>query len=330
MYQLRIIYALLALLNTGDSDLVEHVREPLERMLKASLRMTHPDGRIALLGDSAFSIYNEPAELWNWWNRIEGDSALESPTDAGIFALPEAGYYGGSHPSGNYLICDAGPFGPSYQPGHAHGDLFSFELSLRGYRVICDAGVFGYEADALRRYCRSTRAHNTIEIEGMDQGEFWSVFRVGRRASPLDVHWEPQSDGFRLSSWHDGYERLPGKPRHHRQFHWHQRGALQIIDSVTSAKSVRVASRLHLHPSCEITALDEQTVQVQTPGGAIYVAFSGRGRLEVEASIYCPQFGIQRENRALVFSAEGVDLKLGYSISRESLDEALTLAADRG
>ena len=298
-------------------------------MLKASVRMCHPDGGIALLGDSAFSIYNDPAELWSWWNRIEGGSVLEQPVDAGVFALPEAGYYGAHHPSGDYLICDAGPIGPAYQPGHSHGDLFSFELSLRGHRVICDAGVYSYEADALRRYCRSTRAHNTIEIEGADQCEFWSVFRVARRAAPRDVRWKPTEDGFQLSGWHDGYERLPGKPRHHRQFYWHQRGALQVVDSVTSAKPVRVASRLHLHPSCEIAALEEQTVQIHAPGGAFYVAFAGRGRLEVEPSIYCPQFGVQRENQALVFSTEGADLQLGYSISRESLDDARTLADNR-
>ena len=87
MYQLRITYALLALLNTGDADLVKCVREPLKRMLKASSHMSHPDGGIALLGDSAFSIYNEPGELLNWWSQIEGDHALEAPAPAAFTEL---------------------------------------------------------------------------------------------------------------------------------------------------------------------------------------------------------------------------------------------------
>ena len=37
--------------------------------------------------------------------------------------------------------CDAGDIGPDYQPGHAHGDMLSFELSLNGHRVIVDSGV---------------------------------------------------------------------------------------------------------------------------------------------------------------------------------------------
>ena len=36
-------------------------------------------------------------------------------------------------------------------------DLLSFELSLRGTRVVVDAGVSTYEAGWLREYCRSTR-----------------------------------------------------------------------------------------------------------------------------------------------------------------------------
>ncbi|MCH7709657.1 MAG: hypothetical protein IH884_14310, partial [Myxococcales bacterium] len=52
MYHLRAAYALTSLLNTGDAELAEQVREPLERMMSASLRLCHPDGRIALLGDS--------------------------------------------------------------------------------------------------------------------------------------------------------------------------------------------------------------------------------------------------------------------------------------
>ena len=82
------------------------------------------------------------------------------------------------------------PIGPDYQPGHAHGDLLSFELSFAGRRVVTDSGVHGYDGDPLRAWCRSTHAHNTVEIDGQSQCEFWSVFRVARRARPRDVRFE--------------------------------------------------------------------------------------------------------------------------------------------
>ncbi len=326
MYHLRVAYALTTLLNTGDDDLAEQVREPLERMMSASLRLCHPDGRIALLGDSAFSIYNEPADLWDWWIRVARHAGAEKRVEPEVFALPDSGYYGARHPNGHYLICDAGPMGPDYQMGHVHGDLFSFELSLRGHRVICDSGVHGYDGDPYRTFCRSTRAHNTIEIDGEDQCEFWATFRVARRGKPRDVRWEPSEDGFRLSGWHDGYERLPGKPRHEREFTWHERGVLIVRDRISSGKPVSAASRLHLHPDCEIVDLAPQTAQIRSPGGDFYVAFAGRGRLEIEKSAYCPEFGVAIENQALVFSSAGTDFEMGFCISDESLEDARSLS----
>ncbi len=48
-----------------------------------------------------------------------------------------------------------------------------------------------------------------------------------------------------------------------------------------------MASRLHLHPDCEIVDLVSQTARIRAPGGDFYVAFAGRGRLGVEKSAYC-------------------------------------------
>ena len=326
MYHLRAAYALLCAFNSGDPELAERVREPLERMMHASRRLSHPDGEIALLGDSAFSVYNRPADLWHWWIDVARESSAERRAESEVFALPESGYYGASHRNGHYLICDAGQLGPDHQMGHAHGDLFSFELSLRGHRVICDSGVHGYDGDPYRSYCRSTRAHNTIEVDGEDQCEFWATFRVARRARPRDVRWQPNESGFRLCGWHDGYERLPGSPRHRREFVWHDRGALIVSDRISSARSITAASRLHVHPECEIAEVESRCARIRTPAGDCHVAFAGRGRLEIEETKYCPEFGVAIDNRALVFSSTGTEVELGFCISDESLDDARSLS----
>jgi uncharacterized heparinase superfamily protein len=205
--------------------------------------------------------------------------------------------------------------GPDYLLGHAHGDIFSFELSLRGQRVITDSGVHGYEADPMRDYCRSTRAHNTVEVEGEDQSEFWAAFRVARRGRPREVEWEATADGFRLGGWHDGYERLPGRPRHRRWITWHDRGLLMVRDAVTSSRSVKVCARVHLHPDCEVIERAENAVRVRHARGEFSVCFAGPGRLESEHSYYCPEFGTRIENRALAFSAEGSQLEMGFCVA---------------
>src|SRR5207248_1950066 len=115
------------------------------------------------------------------------------------------------------LFFDAGPVGPDYQPGHAHADTLSIECSYRAERLIVDPGTFSYDRDARRNYDRSTAAHNTVSVDGQNSSEVWHIFRVGRRAYPRDVEVVLGSDSFRASASHDGYDQLPGRPRHWRQ-----------------------------------------------------------------------------------------------------------------
>jgi uncharacterized heparinase superfamily protein len=236
-----------------------------------------------------------------------------APPD-GPFALAQAGYYG-ARARGHYVVCDAAPIGPDYNPGHAHADLLSFELSLAGQRVLVDAGVHGYDADPLRAWCRSTRAHNTVEIDGHDQCELWGTFRVGRRAAPQDVAWRPSSDGFQLSAWHDGYARLSGRPRHAREFRWYGDGVLLVRDRIGADRPVAAASRLHLHPACEIEAVSDRLARIRHPGGSFGIAFDGAGTLDVEPSVHAPEFGRRLDTRALVFTAKGSSLEIGYCIA---------------
>jgi uncharacterized heparinase superfamily protein len=313
MYLARALYALAALLDTGDDELRALAEEPAARMAGALIRLCHPDGGIALLNDSALGAQPEAGALLGWLARLAQTGP--EPAGPGAFALPETGYYGSREAGGHYVVCDAAPIGPDYQPGHAHGDLFSFELSLGGRRVVVDAGVFGYEPDERRRRARSTAAHNTVEIEGQDQCEFWAAFRVARRARPRDVAFREQPGGFALAGWHDGYRRLPGAPRHARRFAWHSEGVLLVRDRLEAARSVRAVSRLHLHPACRIEAVEGALARVAHPGGIFQVRFAGPGELRVEPSRHFPRFGVELATSALAFSAQGSQLELGFCIA---------------
>ncbi len=314
MYHARAVEVLETLKATRARELVERAAEPLTRARVALARLCHPDGEIALLNDAAFGIAAHPRDL------------LDGSAPEGAFALREAGYYG-ARGSGHYVVCDAAPIGPDYIPGHAHGDLLSFELSLAGQRVVVDAGVHGYDGDPLRAWCRSTRAHNTVEIGGEDQCEFWGTFRVARRGRPRDVVWTPEADGFRLSAWHDGYERLPGRPRHAREFRWYGDGVLLVRDRVTARRSVRAVSRLHLHPECAIDEISLRHARVRHPGGVFAVAFDGAGDLAIEASTYCPEFGRRLDAQALVFTAADPATDFGFCIAQGGGDLCYAVAA---
>lgn len=115
------------------------------------------------------------------------------------------------------LALKAGRDGDTVQPGHVHADALSFELWVDGERVVVDAGVASYESGAMRQWCRSTAAHNTVQVEGGDTSEVWSAFRVGRRCTAKVLKVTDGVEGVTVSAAHDGWRYLPGKPVHTRE-----------------------------------------------------------------------------------------------------------------
>ncbi|HOO76920.1 MAG TPA: alginate lyase family protein [bacterium] len=313
MYQCRIAFLLIHLVGYGRSPLAEIAGEALGRTLASLERLTHPDGEIALFNDSAFGIYPPPSALHKSAEILNIALPRSSP---GFWALPYAGYYGWKDGSGNYLICDAGPTGPDYIPGHAHGDIFSFELSLAGTRFIVDTGVCGYSPGGLRSYCRSTAAHNTVEIEKTDQSEFWGSFRVGHRARPREVRAAENGNGFSLSGWHDGYRHLSGRPIHRRTFRWQSSPPLlEIEDTIQSSSDVRARSRFHIHPRVSIEREGPETLVLRRGTTAARISFPGCPGVTVGAAPYCPEFSTERSMPVIVAESSGRNIVFKTRVS---------------
>ena len=268
----------------------------------------HPDGRIPLVNDAAFGIAPEP------FRQI----APAGQTD-GLVELQDSGYFVfRDQAAGDFLIFDAGPIGPDYQPGHGHCDTLSVEISHAGKRFVVDSGVatyYGNQSD--RHYYRNTRAHNTLTVDGLEQSEIWSYFRVARRARPFDINSGSSTDlaCFAAAS-HDGYRRLAGAPEHRRWVVWLERRFWIIADEVLGGNSHVIDSRLHFHPAVDLSVErehDENTSFLATRGGADLTfttwchARDGDGRPGhgIEESKYASEFGRERGNRAIRMSYTG-------------------------
>ena len=296
MYQLRVAWLLLTLRNADADALAPLVDGPLARLLRAVAAAASPGRRDRAVQRQRLRRLSGAAGAARGPRARHGTAGVRAGAGRPRgFALARTGYFGAPGRDGAYVVCDAGPIGPDYQPGHAHGDLLSFELSFAGRRVVTDSGVHGYEDDPLRAWCRSTHAHNTVEIDGQSQCEFWSVFRVARRARP--ARRALRGAGRRLSP-RGLARRLPAARRAaratQRRFAWHERGVLLVKDEITSARSVTARSRLHLHPDCVVEELAGPAARIRHPGGVFQVRFAGPGELALEASSYCPEFGVRQ------------------------------------
>ena len=163
-------------------DCLELTREPIFReyaskMLGALEFLCGPDGRISKFNDSTEGIAKAPDYLRALAKRLGVEPSrckLDYPAvDLSGFVRQEAGTW--------TLLAKCGDIGPSYQPGHAHADTFTFELWKRGRKVIGDTGCSTYVPGPIRSYERSTAAHNTVVIDGKNSSEVWAAHRVGRR-----------------------------------------------------------------------------------------------------------------------------------------------------
>ena len=186
------------------------------------------------------------------------------------------------------VIADVAPVGPDYIPGHAHADTLSFEMSLAGERLFVNSGTSTYETDALRAFQRSTRAHNTVTIDGEDSSEVWASFRVARRARIVEADAGEQSSGVVLEAAHDGYARLPGRPIHRRRWEL-QPESLLVRDSI-EGRFRAAESRWLLAPGWHASMAGEHRVLLRGPHRSADFEATG-AEVGIEPAEYFPTFG---------------------------------------
>jgi uncharacterized heparinase superfamily protein len=313
-------------------------------------QMLHPDGGVALFNDctlegpswpelsafrSALLGTGAPCGRPGWRQLAwlgqppeQGEAMLaaepsDAPASASLTALRESGYFVLRDPrAGHALFFDAGEPCPGYIPAHAHADLLSIELSLLGQRVIVDSGVCEYEAGPWRDYCRSTRAHNTLQVDGKDQSELWGSFRVGRRAHPIDVRCSASGERVEVSASHTGYRRLRGEVTHRRTVSY-DGSTYRISDHVTGSGRHRVESFIHFHPELQLS-LGEGGLTAVGQGVRFALRFIGdvrAGLLRGEESPpnlqgwYCPEFGRRQPAPVLVLVRDApLPTRIDYEI----------------
>lgn len=262
--------------------------------------MVHPDADIAFFNDAAFGIAPARAALEDYARRL----ALPDTSDAVGTRLLEASGYARLENEDACLLCDCAAVGPDYQPGHAHADTLSFELSVRGRRLLVNSGTSEYGTGAERQRQRGTAAHNTVSVDGRDSSEVWGGFRVARRAR-CSMRAVGISGAAAVEGEHDGYRRLSGRNRHRRRWVLEAR-ALRIEDRVEGSFASAVA-RFHLHPDVEVTSRGD-VLELRANGLRAGLTFDGAASVDICAGTWHPRFGVVVPNRCIVASFAGPEL----------------------
>lgn len=157
----------------GQKEDIGFCKHLLNSMADAMYSMEAGTSRLPHFNDSGDNVAKSKEAILLALQRWDITPDIHSQlVDSGFYIFQEGPWK---------LIFDAGQPGPAYIPGHAHCDALSFELFYNGTPILVNSGTYAYQSE-LRGYFRSTEAHNTFRINGVEQSHYWGDFRMASRS----------------------------------------------------------------------------------------------------------------------------------------------------
>lgn len=210
--------------------------EGLERMYSYLLATKRPNGSMCGINDCTGTSGGNRAEEWDAeYRRFRQDAGQSTDRPPLSSVFPDAGqifWRSGWGEEDTYITFDASTWGGA----HCHLARNSLQVYAYGRSLLTDPGVIDYEvSNPLMAYGKSTRAHNTVNFNGLNQSP--------ADPKPLQYASQPGYE-FAASRYQGGY--WPGElhwwfanghgqglwGEHHRAVLWVRGRCLFVIDSV--------------------------------------------------------------------------------------------------
>lgn len=317
MYHNIILHGLLDLLNilNEEDEFYLFIKEYLEKMLQFTNKLSFTNGSIPLFNDSTHEIAPRITYLNKYYENILNHASIQSFIHAFSSHLSDKSI----QTSSGYYICkirdieliaDFGTLGPDSIPAHAHADIFTYELYYKGLPFIIDTGVYEYQNGEMRDYCRSTKAHNTISIDGKDQAEMWGGFRVGKRYQPENVEFTETDSKKILSGEFKGWSKLIGDKLTHKRIIETSDNYIKIIDEVTGEGEHLIENFIHLHPDVEIKESDEKIELINNE--VILELKMVNSKYSIENGFFFPEFGKKLDSKVIRLHSTYLPTKFEY------------------
>ncbi len=286
----------LALAKWNRAPFPEWMWSRLSQMLEFLLHVTQPDGAIPLAGDddggralalgadhygrftdglsTGAVLFGRPdfkyqarafheetlwllgEDAWPIFNSL----AAQPPSEHRRF-YREAGYLiqrSGWEANDSQVIFDCGGLGMQ-SGGHGHADALSIVLFSGGRPLLIDPGTSVYNAaPEWRTFFRSTRAHNTVVVDGTSQSIPGGTFDWKQKAETRILQ-EIATDGIDyIGALHDGYARPPIEITHRRRVAYIRPNYWIVLDDLHGRGEHDFEFLYHLPPAAEITVLGEE------------------------------------------------------------------------
>ena len=185
----------------------------IERMLELFVRLMRPNGCLPDINDGSEGLAKSgimeqidffPENKTLQW--VCHDRVGEGQPDYTSVALEYAGMVimrDGWEEQDTWGFIDLAPFGTAHQ----HEDKLNLLIHAKGKYILKEIGNYAYDDSQMRRYALSTRAHNTVRVNGMDQNRRvcyrWEEEDIRKKAD-MQYRLEAEFD-YACGSYNEGY-----------------------------------------------------------------------------------------------------------------------------
>ncbi len=204
----------------------------------------------------------------------------------------------------DHLVFSAQPNGIHGKGGHTHNDKLSFTLTIDEDDFFIDPGTGVYTANPkIRNILRSTRSHNTVQINAYEQNNIVSneLFSLGNDANAVITHLEPNEF---VEGTHKGYSGLSQGLIHQREI---QRSInplkYTIFDKITGSQMHTIIWNFILGPEIQVTPVSRSEWHLKGSKHTIRLITSmNEVQYVIEDQFFSPAYGILQTTKALRIS----------------------------
>lgn len=253
-------FHVLALLKTTGREIPASFYNGVEQMFNYAAYCVDQHGYLPRDGDAdydqpwpglqdALTFFNRS----DWQYVVSGGAAGIPPQGPPTVLFPYGGQFimrSGWHPEDQWAFFDVGPYGSS---GHAHRDKLHINIRANGSQLLVDSGRFAYNGENATwhsEYAPTTRAHNTLTLDGCSQ-----VNSPATVSQPVANDTYSITDSYdtaraRMSEW-DG---LAGAANHTRALLYRRGVYWLVVDVVDTDRPRQVQATWHVHPDAGLVA----------------------------------------------------------------------------
>ncbi|HJQ83581.1 MAG TPA: alginate lyase family protein [Candidatus Binatia bacterium] len=333
-----------ALLLAANDDVPLWARKRVKGMADFLARVLHPDGEVPLFHGAGVGIARPAGELLAtaaivlhepemappgdlpgvWPLLVVGDAGRRTHAHlarrgpgAESRALRKTGFYVLAGDPGDVMLVDG-----ASPPPDGDDDVFGYELSVGGARLVVDSGIGSEGQGPWAEYFRSTRAHNVVSVRDADQRS------NGRVPAVADVHWVVRDGLVYFAGTHDGFARLALDLRltHRRRIFCLPGRFWLVCDELLGSGEWAVESFVHFHPEATVTGVAhgrQGFVASRSPDASVQVVPAGAQQVRMTGGVgeprpqgwYAARPGERRPAPVLSLAATGrLPLVLGYAL----------------